>query len=150
MARQRLGLRQPSAAFSPRACDAKRQRAAAVQNLAELSGGLSETSRRLMERSAAVSQTSRSNQRCSEALETANLLRLALWAQPRSASAQQTLRLRQGFIQLACIFAAAAGVVGFAAAFAADDGRDGLDDFAGLNARGVFRGYRGDERDRTP
>ena len=49
---------------------------------------------------------------------------------------QQTLRLRQRFIQLARVFAAAAGVVGFAAAFAADDWGNRLDDFAGLEFRG--------------
>ncbi len=51
-------------------------------------------------------------------------------------SSQQTLRLRQRFIQLAGVLAAAAGVFGFAAALAADDRCDLLDDFAGLHLRG--------------
>jgi hypothetical protein len=37
-ARQRLGVRQPSAAFSRKAGEAKRQKAAALQNLAEFPG----------------------------------------------------------------------------------------------------------------
>jgi hypothetical protein len=110
----------------------RRPRDIALQNLMELSGGL-------YERSAVVSLTSRSNLRYAEVLKNLYLLRLALWAQPRSASGQQTLRLRERFIQHARVFAAAPGVVGFAAAFAAHDRCDGLNDFARLNLRGVFR-----------
>ena len=51
-------------------------------------------------------------------------------------STEQVLRLRERFVELARVLAAAAGVVGFAATFAADDGRDGLNDFPGLDFRG--------------
>ena len=51
----------------------------------------------------------------------------------RAPSGEQLPRFREGSIDLAHILAAAAGEVGFAAAFAADDGGDGLDDFTGLD-----------------
>ena len=54
-------------------------------------------------------------------------------------SAQQTLHLRQRFIQLARVLAATAGVVGLAAAFAADDRSNLLNDFTGLHFRGEVR-----------
>ncbi len=54
-------------------------------------------------------------------------------------STKQTLRLRERFVELGGVFAAATRVVRLAAAFAADDGRDGLDDFTRLNFHGVFR-----------
>ena len=46
---------------------------------------------------------------------------------------QQASRFRQCFVELRCVFAAAARIVGFAAAFAADNRSDRLDDFAGLD-----------------
>ena len=48
----------------------------------------------------------------------------------RSRSSEQRLRLRERFVQLARVLAAAAGVVRFAAAFADDDGCDLLNDFS--------------------
>ncbi len=52
------------------------------------------------------------------------------------ASGEQRLRLRERFAELRGVLAAAAGVVGLAAALAADDRRDGLDDLPGLRLRG--------------
>ena len=52
---------------------------------------------------------------------------------------QQTFHLGQRFVQFARILAAAAGLVGLAAAFAADDGGDGLNDFPGLHFGGELR-----------
>lgn len=52
---------------------------------------------------------------------------------------EQRLHLRQRLIQFGCVLAAAAGVVGLAAAFAADDRCNRLNDFAGLNFRGELR-----------
>ena len=54
-------------------------------------------------------------------------------------SDNQALCLRQSFIQLAAIFSTATRVVRLAAAFAADDRRDLLDDFSGLDFRREFR-----------
>src|SRR5262245_11622106 len=57
--------------------------------------------------------------------------------------------LRQRFVHFGHVLAAAAGVVGFAAAFAADDGGDLLDDFSGLDFGGEFWRNRGDQGDRA-
>src|SRR5882724_2648241 len=51
-------------------------------------------------------------------------------------SAQQGFHLCQRLVQLGRILATAAGVVGLTAAFAADDGGDGLDNLAGLDFGG--------------
>src|ERR1051326_1539841 len=61
------------------------------------------------------------------------------------ASSDYRLRLGQRLVQLAGVFAAAAGVVRLAAAFAADHGGDLLNDFARLNFRGEIGRNRGDE-----
>src|SRR5437868_6659201 len=61
--------------------------------------------------------------------------------------AEQRLRLREGLVELGGVFAAAAGAFGLAAAFAADDRGDGLDDLAGLHLGGVIRRDGPNERD---
>ena len=67
----------------------------------------------------------------------------------RFALADELPRLCQRGFELVGILAAAAGEVGFAAAFAADDGGDGLDDLAGLDFALVLFGDAGDEGDAT-
>ena len=52
----------------------------------------------------------------------------------------------QRLVQFAGVLAAAAGVVRLAAALAADNRRDLLDDFSGLNFRGELGRDRGDQR----
>ena len=65
----------------------------------------------------------------------------------RFALADELPRLCQRGFELVGILAAAAGEVGFAAAFAADDGGDGLDDLASLDFALVLFGDAGDEGD---
>ena len=59
---------------------------------------------------------------------------------------QQCFDHGQRLVQFAGILAAAAGVVRFAAAFAADNRRNLLNDFAGLNLPDEIRRDRRDER----
>ena len=65
----------------------------------------------------------------------------------RFALADELPRLCQRGFELVGILAAAAGEVGFAAAFAADDGGDGLDDLAGLDFGLVVLVHVGSEDD---
>ena len=76
------------------------------------------------------------------------LQQLCLGSRPRQAFGLEKSRgLGEGFVQFGRVFAAAAGIVRFAAAFAADNRRDLLNDFAGLNyCREVGRD-RGNQRD---
>ena len=57
----------------------------------------------------------------------------------RNINSENLLHLRKRFVKLGCIFAAATGVVRLAAALAANNGRDGLDNFPGLNLGRKFR-----------
>jgi len=59
--------------------------------------------------------------------------------QRRFSSAEQRFCFRQRFVQPTGVLAAAAGVVGLAAALAAHNRRDLLDDFSGLNFRREIR-----------
>ena len=66
--------------------------------------------------------------------------------QPSAATSREVLRFCQRLVQFAGVLAAAAGVVRLPAAFAADDRRDLLDDFSGLNFRREIRRDGGDQR----
>ena len=72
------------------------------------------------------------------------------FVRPRSTieffSAKQSFSLRQRLVQFVRVLAAAAGVVRLAAAFAAHNRRNLLDDFAGLGLGGEFGRDRRNQR----